>query len=116
MSYLRDQNVGMPLGRADHVVGEMTPFPTRYWYFDAQTGSWKFNDGLSTPVLLEKQPNPKQPPSTLEIDIFKERSVAATEWKLTVFTKDASTGLQLLNVDEADDIEMYVYHHAYTRP
>lgn len=44
------------------------------------------------------------------IDIFQERSVAASEWELTL--QPNPSGLRL---DEVDDIELWICHRWHTR-
>ena len=54
------------------------------------------------------------PPTVQQLDIFKERSVATTGWKLSIPTRDL--GQTVLSIDELDDVELYFYHYAVTRP
>lgn len=113
VSFVRDQTPGVALA-PNHVIGEMTPYPTRYWYFDSQSVSWKYREAMSVPISLLKQTTPKFDTVGQEITAFQERSVAATDWTLTIFSIDG--GVQLLNVDEVDDIEIRFKHKATNRP
>lgn len=114
-SFIRDWDAGVAIPTSpDHVVGEMTAYPTRYWFFHVPSGSWRFTEGLSAPVQMQLAQDPRIPPGVNEINVFKERSVAATGWKLNIPTLDL--GQQILNLDELDDIELYFYHRAAPRP
>ncbi|WP_168433429.1 hypothetical protein [Pontiella sulfatireligans] len=99
--------------RLDRLQNEETAYSTRYWYFHAPSAKWRFSEALSSPVTMQLSADPRVPPTVSEIDIFKERSVAATGWKLTVPTEDL--GVPVLNIDELDDIELYFYHYAVSR-
>ena len=115
-SFIRGQNVGSVPDpqHPDHVVGEMTAYSTRYWYFDGLLDAWQSNEGLSLPVNMQKSFNPQVPPTVAEVNGFRERSVAATGWRLIVPTVDIN--VSVLDVDELNDIELYFYHYAVARP
>lgn len=126
ISYLRNPTVGtLDPQRPDRLYGEMTPYSTRYWYFGSQpTAGWRFQEALSATVSLLKadRNNPRLDggpgqidvlPSVQQIDTFKERSVAATGWRLIIPTVDLGT--TVLRIDELDDIELYFYHYAFER-
>ena len=58
--------------------------------------------------------NPAHPdalPSVNQIDVFKERSVAATGWHLAI-----PVGPGAVPLDQLDDIELYFYHWSFNRP
>lgn len=99
--------------RPDRLQNEETAYSTRYWYFHAPTAKWRFSEALKSPVTMQLSADPRVPPTVNEIDIFKERSVATTGWKLTIPTEDL--GVPVLNIDELDDIELYFYHYAVSR-
>jgi hypothetical protein len=129
-SYLRNEAPGRrSVSRPDRLLDEWTPYTTRYWYFStARTGgrpaAWQFREALSAPgvqMWLTRDPrlegSPAQIdvlPSVQQIDAFKERSVAASNWRLILPTSDL--GETLLDIDELDDIEIYFYHYAVARP
>lgn len=114
--FLRTQNVGTvpDANRPDRVVGELTAWSTRYWYYDGGSNSWRFSEGLSAPVQMQMTSDPRIPPTVTQVDVFKERSVAATGWKLSVPTRDL--GVEILKISELNDIEVYFYHYAVVRP
>ena len=114
-SFIRDWDVGMVVpGNPDHVVGEMTPYSTRYWFYDVPSDSWQFQEGLTAPVQMQLAADPRIPPTVPQINVFKERSVAATGWRLVISTRDL--GVPIININELDDIELYFYHNAVIRP
>ena len=52
-------------------------------------------------------------PIGLQINTFKERSVATSRWQLNLPTRDGPT--TYLRVSELDDIEIFFYHYASDR-
>jgi hypothetical protein len=115
-SFLRTQNVGTVPNpaRPDLVTGEMKAYSTRYWYYDGTIDAWQSNEGLSVPVAMQKSANPQVPPTVAEVNGFRERSVAATGWRLIVPTVDIN--VQVLDINQLNDIELYFYHYAVARP
>ena len=114
-SLLRNFNVGhFDTERPDRLIDEMTPYSTRYWFYDPIEMHWRFNEGLTVEnVEMELSPDPRIPPTVLRIEEFKERSVAATGWKLRIPT--ISLGVRVLRVDELDDVEIYFHHYSAQR-
>lgn len=112
--FIRNFDVGaFHPDRPDRLQNEETAYSTRYWYFHAPSAKWRFSEALKSPVTMQLSADPRVPPSVREIDIFKERSVATTGWKLTIPTEDL--GVPVLEIDELDDIELYFYHYAVSR-
>jgi hypothetical protein len=123
VSYLRNPRVGtLDPVRPNHLIGEMTPYSTRYWFFT--TAGWRFQEALSATVAMLKADrnvprldgSPGQIdvlPSVQQIDVFKERSVATTGWRLIIPTVDLGT--PVLRIEDIDDIEIYFYHYAFER-
>jgi hypothetical protein len=114
-SFIRNFDVGdfVP-GRPDRLQNEMTAYSTRFWFFHAPSSAWRFTEALSSPVTMQVSADPRVPPTVQQIDIFKERSVATTGWKLSIPTRDL--GQTVLDINELDDVELYFYHYAVTRP
>jgi hypothetical protein len=114
-SFIRNFDVGQFVpDRPDRLRDEMTAYSTRFWFFHAPSSSWRFNEALSSPVTMQISADPRVPPTVQQIDVFKERSVATTGWKLSVPTRDL--GQTVLDIGELDDVELYFYHYAVTRP
>lgn len=135
-SFIRNEQPGTPdPTRADRVINEFTEYSTRYWFrVGQQTNAlpgvsnlpdvWRFRESLSWPsaqMLKDSGPrqegsvqNPNIMPSVLQIDAFRERSVAATDWQMIIPTIDQQT--PILNLDQLDDVEVYFYHYAVGRP
>jgi len=114
-SFIRNFDAGrFDPDRPDRLRDEMTTYSTRFWYFHAPSNTWRFTDYLSSPVTMQLSSDPRVPPSVQEIDVFKERSVATTGWFLSIPTSDLNQ--DVLDIDELDDIELYIYHYAVTRP
>ena len=113
-SFIRNFDVGhfVP-DRPDRLQDEMMAYSTRFWFFHAPSSTWRFSDALSSPVTMQLSADPRVPPTVQQIDIFKERSVATTGWKLTIPTRDL--GQTVLDINELDDVELYFYHYAVTR-
>ncbi len=135
-SYLRNEVPGyFDPEHPDRLVNDMTSYSTRFWFqSSARTNSlpgvtnlpprWQFREALSHPAAqmwLTDEPrqngipgDPDPLPTVQQIDAFKERSVAATDWRLIIPTIDL--GKTILSIDELDDIEIYFYHYAVIRP
>jgi hypothetical protein len=91
----------------------LTAYSTRYWFFHPPSASWRFSTTLKSPVTMQLAADSRVPPSVQEIDIFKERSVSTSGWDLTIPTQDL--GLQIMDINELDDVELYFYHYAVSR-
>ena len=135
-SFIRNEQPGtIDPTRADRVVNEFTEYSTRFWYRVGQQTEtlpgvsnlpdvWRFREALSWPsAQMRKDSGPRQEgsaqnpdvlPSVLQIDAFRERSVAATDWQMIIPTTDLGT--PILNIDQLDDVEIYFYHYAVGRP
>lgn len=135
-SYLRNEVPGgFDSARPDRLVDEMTAYSTRYWFQShARTNNlpgvtglpprWQFREALSHPAAqmwLTDEPrqnglpgDPDPLPTVQQIDAFKERSVATTDWRLIIPTQDLNR--TILSINELDDIEVYFYHYAVIRP
>jgi hypothetical protein len=114
-SFIRNFDVGIYApDRPDRLRDELTSYTTRYWFLHDPTKTWRFSEALSSTVTMQLSADPRTPPTVQEISVFKERSVAASDWLLTIFTRDF--GQSVLNIDELEDVELYFYHYAVTRP
>jgi hypothetical protein len=114
-SFVRNFDVGtFDPQRRDRLRNEMTAYSTRFWFFHAPSSNWRFNEALSSPVTMQLGADTRIPPTVQELDIFKERSVATTGWKLAIPTRDL--GQTVLDINELNDVEIYFYHYAVTRP
>jgi hypothetical protein len=114
-SYLRNPRVGTfdPI-RPDRLRNEMTTYSTRYWFNFGYR--WEFTDTqLVSDAYMERSltHDPITPPGTAEIWDFKERSVAATGWKLAIPT--ISQGTRVLYLHELDDVIIYFQHRSAQR-
>lgn len=116
-SFVRNFNVGhYDLARPDRLVNEMTAYNTRYWFFDPTPGQqrWKFNEGLTIDAVeMQLSDDPRLPPTVNQILEFKERSVAATGWRLTIPLIQQNT--QVMKLNELNDIEIYFHHYSAQR-
>lgn len=105
------------------MAGEMTAYPARFWYWnpgDPTTSppipaAWRVRNGQPAPIKINLCIHPEEPETVEQIDVFKELSVAASDWTLTINTKDRN-GNTLLNTSELDDIEILFFHTAKDRP
>jgi hypothetical protein len=113
-SFIRNFDVGSfdPL-RPDRLRDELTAYSTRFW-FSPPGGPWRSTAALSSLVTMQLSFDSSVPPSVLEIDVFKERSVATTGWLLTIPTID--NNVPVLHIDELNDVELYFNHYAVDRP
>jgi hypothetical protein len=118
-SFVRNDEAGQfdPV-RPDHIEDEMTAYATRHWYKIGD--DWRMKEGYRGSVnLLERSPTDPRPVDSdcnidlgqgMTWDLFQERSVAATGWRLSV--TDAQS---LIDFDTVEDIEVWMCHLAYTR-
>lgn len=113
-SFIRNFDVGHFVPeRPDRLANELTAYSTRYWFFHPPSAAWRFSEALKSPVTMTLTNDSRMPPSVGEINIFKERSVAATGWVLSIPTWDL--GVPVMKIDELDDVELYFYHYAVSR-
>ena len=120
-SVLRNRNPGQRKpDRPNEITDEMTKYSTRHWKYE--NGHWLYNDGLNAQVSMLIVPrteqrldgNPSAPdalPSVNQIDVFRERSVAATGWHLSI----PVSGENSVDLSQLDDIEIYFYHWSFNR-
>ncbi|HOW68357.1 MAG TPA: hypothetical protein P5186_27955 [Candidatus Paceibacterota bacterium] len=120
-SYLRNRECGIrDPEHPDRILGEMTAYGTRHW--KKVGGQWIFTEGINAGISMLKVPrteprldgNPAHPdvlPSVNQIDVFRERSVAATRWHLAI----PVTGAGSVSLSNLDDIEIYFYHWSFNR-
>jgi hypothetical protein len=113
VQFLRNPEPGMldPANPA-FIADEMTSWSTRHW-FTLGGNVWQFREALSVPVTMTLADDPRVPPSAGEITAFRERSVAATQWRLLIPIEDL--GQPVLDLDELHDIELYFFHRAVAR-
>ncbi|MEZ5300897.1 MAG: hypothetical protein R3F11_09635 [Verrucomicrobiales bacterium] len=105
--FIRRQQPGNYNGpRPDRVANELAAFPTRV--ASTEAGVWRSEDTLTATISAALGAAPAGSP----IDIFRERSVAANGWDLTIVVKD---GTVRLNIDEIDDIKLHFTHQLLTR-
>ena len=108
-------------GQEDEIENEFTLYPTRFWYFDAGDPlrgieqGWKFREGQEASITLNfTRPGERDEGRNL-ITVFRERSVATSNWTLTIFTRNAR-GDRVLDSARLEDIELVFDHAAKDRP
>jgi hypothetical protein len=88
---------------------------TGWWLF--RSGRWQHRDTMRVTVDMRLVPSSEagvEPsPEDFNITQFGERSVAATDWILTIPTLDQ--GIPVIHIDEIDDIEIWLRHTAFIR-
>ena len=114
-SFVRNINPGhLAPGRPDQLLDEMTPYSTRYWFFDPVRQQWNSTEGMIlSGVPMEVMSDPNIPPTVSQIEELKERSVAATGWVLRIPVVDH--GVPVLSINELNDIRLYIYHYSVSR-
>lgn len=115
MSLIRNQKEGYrDPSNPDRWVHEITTYPARYWFYD--DGQWRSKEefGSSITVGFGSSNDPTVPESVLEINTFKEFSVAASKWTLYIAVENKD-GVPLVNVSELNDIQFHIYFYWYNR-
>ncbi len=97
------------------VKDEFTAYSSRLWFTQDGGESFEFRESLRAPIRMELglPAGTTTLPDVPENTFFKERSVANTRWNLefTIFDADGSPGgLDLLNLEQVDDIEVIINH------
>jgi hypothetical protein len=112
-SLIRNQEPGsQDPQEPDRWNNETTEYSTRHWFF--QSGEWRSSETLRAPITIQVSKDPDVPPSVYQIDVFKERSVATSDWTLYVAVEDGG-GIPLIDVTKVTDIEFHVYFYWYAR-
>jgi len=124
-SFIRNTIVGSyNPAQPDRLANEMTAYSTRHWYFDGSLTNLptpkRFTSDeaqltqISMPLITPAEADiPPTQGDTYNNSIFKERSVATSDWELQFFT--VKNGVQQLNLDQLDDIEIWFKHVATDR-
>ncbi|HUW61600.1 MAG TPA: hypothetical protein VMZ06_11380 [Candidatus Bathyarchaeia archaeon] len=111
-SFIRNQFTGtLDPETPNRLADEMTAWATRYWY--KKDDIWQFKENQTATISINILENPLQPVTVNQINVFKERSVAANGWVLKVFLTE--NDVQKIDIDNIDDIELYFYHQAKDR-
>lgn len=114
-SFIRNMERGVPdPERPDRYLNEMTCYSTRYWYWKNDVLGWQSKDALGASIALEVSSDPDVPPTVKEIDVFKERSVATSEWTLYLPLEDENHN-PVIDTSEITDIEIHFYYYWYNR-
>ncbi len=112
-SFIRNMKEGTPdPERPDRYIGEMSAYSTRYWFYES--GEWQSKDALGASVSVQVSGDPDVPPSVRQIDVFKERSVATSEWVLYLPVEDEN-GSTVIDFSKVTDIEIHFYYYFYSR-
>ena len=113
-SFIRNLIVGKyDPGQPDHLVDEMTAYSTRRWYFSPAQDVFTSEEAQSTSASMQQSMTAGMQPTSTEVDVFNERSVATSGWQLTIPT--TVSGTPVLSVDELNDIEIWFKHIATDR-
>jgi hypothetical protein len=95
----------------DRWNNETTEYSTRHWF--SQSGEWHSSETLRSPIKIQVSKDPEVPEDVYKINVFKERSVATTDWTLYVAVEGG--GIPLIDLTEVTDIEFHMYFYWYAR-
>jgi FG-GAP repeat len=113
-SFIRDLLVGTyDPTRPDRLLNEMTAYSTRRWYYSPVEDTFTSEEAQTNSVSMQLSTQAGVVPSSTEIDVFNERSVATSGWNLTIPLTVAGTPVLL--IDQLDDIEIWFKHIATDR-
>jgi hypothetical protein len=117
-SYIRNPSVGdYATNRADRLCREATTYSTRFWQYTGPGAlDWLEVEALTAQGLKVRRSRVAESPAPAIKSVieFSDRSVAASDWTLTIPLLD-SHGDPNFDLNELDDIEIYFYHRAASR-
>jgi len=95
--------------------GEYRAFPFFYFRTLDNGVTWETlkTQADTVKVAFTHTPGVEPPGETMENRFLKERSVAATDWVLTLFVRNGAT--TFFNINQVDDIEIWVRHQYVSR-
>ena len=103
ISYIRNEHPGhyenIPTNGLSVLQDEWTSWSTRYWYLPTDASLWRSTDEVIVwPAQLATASSDEVPGNVQDITQLKERSVAATDWKLLIpyYLKQRAGGLILM--------------------
>jgi hypothetical protein len=110
VSYIRNKEPGIEYMNADQesVINEFTSYPVTFW--DADKNDFDESFVVATKASLIGAVD--QGSTTA---LFKDRSVAASDWNLRLQLDSDSDNIEYLNVDFIDDIELIINHRYLNR-
>jgi len=112
-SYIRNWVKGHPdPEHPDRLLDEMTAYSTRYWYYDPGLKKWQSKQTVGAPISIKVSNDPDVPESVYQINVFKEYSIATSEWTLYLAVEDPF-GYPLIGLDSVTDIEIHFYFYFY---
>ena len=85
---------------------------------DGDLDRYRFTEGyISSGVQIELSPNPEVPPSVQQIGDFIERSVAASNWHLSIPIRhrQSPSDIDIARINEMDDILIFFLHQSVSR-
>jgi len=127
-SFIRTESPGTQGVSGDRVAGELVGYPTRF--YRSIDNRFRFEEGLEAPginalkIARERDERSdfavmplEETPGILPeaIRVFRERSVAATEWTLNIRISEGAFPNNDLDVNEIDDVLLRIDHRAVTR-
>ena len=92
-------------------MDEITEYPTRSWSYDGNR--WTSEEALGGSINIHLNDNPNLDKGINRIEIFKELSVAASDWTLYIPVKYG--GRPLIDISKMVDVEFHINFYYYTR-
>ena len=107
VSLIRNQSPGTQHPRdPTRWTGEYTAYSTRYWFY--RNGRWISKEAFDSAIEIQVSKDSDVPLSSYQINVFKEFSVAASEWTLFVAVENGE-GQKLVDLENLTDIEFHIY-------
>jgi hypothetical protein len=115
-SFIRNATEGyVDPQNSDRIIDEMRAYDSRYWYYDNQLAQWRFKEAFGTSIpSIQVSNDPDVPLEVTQIDLFKEKSVATSEWTLYL-PVSTTNGVPIMNMNAITDIEIHFYYYWYAR-
>ncbi|WP_445357762.1 fibronectin type III domain-containing protein [Microbulbifer sp. ANSA002] len=112
-SFLRNKTPGIWVENDEGfgVIDEFSTHTARFWDFEKGVGL-HFDDSYTVPMSANlKLFGNQEIPTSAITSIFKERSVASSNWRLSLKLVDKS-GYEILDINAIEDIEL-IFSHRY---
>ncbi len=113
---IRNQSRGVVSDPAhpDRLTGETRDYVSRHYLYSTRNARIESVDSLDASISILTDnipPNSPAPPSSYNVDVLRERSIATTHWSLII--PYLASGTRTINIEDARDVTLWFYWHYY---